>query len=57
MNKRQMILCDLSSPTDDSVNDGILLDRDAHLVKIDIKDACQIVPIHHVLGIQRRGQA
>lgn len=73
------MICDLSSPRGNSVNDGIRpelcslqyatvdkaveiiqqLGRDTQLVKLDIKDAYRIVPVHpsdyHLLGIQWRG--
>ena len=76
---RWRMICDLSSPTGASVNDGIPADlcslqyatvdnaveiirrlgRDTQLVKLDIKDAYRIVPVHpadyHLLGIQWRG--
>ena len=73
------LICDLSSPTGSSVNDGIQRDicslryatvddavqviqrlgRGTQLVKLDIKDAYRIVPVHpddyHLLGITWRG--
>ena len=73
------MICDLSSPSGHSVNDGIPRDlcslhyatvddavgivqnlgRDAQLVKLDIKDAYRIVPVHpddyHLLGIRWKG--
>ena len=77
-NKWRMI-CDLSSPTGHSVNDGISPDlcslhyarvddavdiirrlgQGTQLVKLDIKDAYRMVPVHpadyHLLGIEWRG--
>lgn len=73
------MICDLSSPTNSSVNDGIpsnlcslhyatvddavrliqQLGHGAQLVKLDIKDAYRIVPVHpndyHLLGIRWKG--
>ena len=73
------LICDLSSPPDHSVNDGIspdlcslryasvqdavnviqLLGKGTQLVKLDIKDAYRIVPVHpadyHLLGVAWRG--
>lgn len=76
---RWRMICDLSSPLGDSVNDGISPDacsmhyarvddavsiirqlgRGTQMVKIDLKDAYRIVPVHpadyHLLGIRWRG--
>ena len=73
------MICDLSCPRGNSVNDGIMpglcslqyatvdtaveiiqqLGRDTQLIKLDIKDAYRIVPVHpsdyHLLGIQWKG--
>ena len=78
VNKWRMI-CDLSSPFGNSVNEGISPDlcslhyakvdnavniiqqlgRGTQLVKLDIKDAYRIVPVHpadyHLLGVKWRG--